>query len=76
MQTTRNCPNRKRVILMTEKEMFKITIEDFTRIQKYMLLTEDKESAAYREMKSRYIELKAILMAFGINLAELDVIKE
>ncbi len=40
-----------------------------------MLLTENKESAAYREMKDRYTELKIILTASGINLAELDKIK-
>ena len=36
----------------------------------------DKDSEAYREMKERYIELKIILTAFGINLTELDRIKE
>lgn len=41
-----------------------------------MLLIPDKESAAYKEIKERYIELKVILMASGINLAELDKVKE
>ena len=41
-----------------------------------MILTDNKDSAAYKEMRGRYIELKVILTAFGINLAELDVIKE
>ena len=40
-----------------------------------MLLTQDKESAAYKEMKGRYIELKVILTASGVNLTELDLIK-
>lgn len=61
---------------MTEKEMLKISIEEFSRVQKYMILTEDKESAAYHEMKDRYFELKVILTASGINLTELDKIKE
>lgn len=61
---------------MTEKEMLKISVEEFSRVQKYMLLTEDKNSAAYSEMKDRYIELKIILTASGINLTELDKIKE
>lgn len=60
---------------MTEKEMIKISVEEFSRLQKYMRLA-DKESATYKEMKKRYIELKVILTAFGINLTELDYIKE
>ena len=51
-------------------------IEEFSRLQKYMSLTKDKESEAYREMKYRYIELKVIIQSFGINLTELDYIKE
>lgn len=60
---------------MTEKEMLKVSIEEFSRLQNYMLAT-DKDSTAYKIMKDRYIELKMILTAFGINLVELDRIKE
>lgn len=60
---------------MTEKEMLQKNIEEFSRLQNYMLLS-DKESEAYRVMKDRYIELKIILTASGINLTELDKIKE
>lgn len=61
---------------MSEKEMIKVSVEEFSKLQKYMLLTEDKQSAAYLEMKDRYIELKVILTSFGISLVELDKIKE
>ncbi len=61
---------------MTEKEMMQKNVEEFARLQKYMLLVSDKESAAYKEMKGRYTELKVILTASGINLTELDIIKE
>ncbi|MCI9619034.1 MAG: hypothetical protein HFG85_03625 [Dorea sp.] len=61
---------------MTEKEMMKISVEEFARVQKYMLLIDNKDSAVYKEIRGRYIELKVILTASGINLAELDVIKE
>lgn len=61
---------------MTEKEMIQRNIEEFSRLQKYMILTKDKTSAAYMEMKDRYIELKIILTSFEINLTELDKIKE
>jgi 16S rRNA G966 N2-methylase RsmD len=60
---------------MTEKEMIKITVEEFSRVQNYMLLIE-KGTEAYNAIKQRYTELKVILMASGINLSELDVIKE
>ena len=61
---------------MSEKEMLKIAIEEFARVQKYMLLINDKESAAYKEIRGRYIELKVILTTSGVNLTELDVIRE
>lgn len=60
---------------MSEKEMIKITVEEFSRLQTYMMSVE-KNSDAYRLMKDRYIELKIILTASGINLTELDKIKE
>lgn len=61
---------------MTEKELIQKNIEEFSRLQKYMILTDDKTSAAYLEMKDRYIELKIILTSFGIGLTELDKVKE
>ena len=30
---------------MTEKEMMKISVEEFARVQKYMLLIDNKDSA-------------------------------
>ena len=60
---------------MTEKEMLKISVEEFSRLQDYMLEC-DKESSAYKKMKRRYLELKVILTASGINITELDIIKE
>lgn len=61
---------------MSDKEMMQKNVEEFERLQKYMILTEDKNSAAYKEMKGRYISLKVILTASGVNLTELDIIKE
>lgn len=60
---------------MAKKEMMQRNIEDFSRIQRYMSLAE-KDSEAYKAMKERYIELKIILSASGVNLTELDRIKE
>lgn len=60
---------------MTEGEMLKLSVEEFSRLQRYMTLS-DKDSEAYKAMKERYVELKVILSASGINLTELDRIKE
>lgn len=60
---------------MSEKELLQRNVEEFSRLQRYMQLSE-KDSAAYHEMRERYVELKVILTASGINLTELDRIKE
>ena len=60
---------------MTEQEMIQRNIEEFERIQDYMLSCE-KDSEVYKKMKRRYIALKVILAASGVNLTELDIIKE
>ena len=60
---------------MTEKEQIQKNVEEFSRLQDYMV-DSDKESTAYKKMKKRYIELKVILTTFGVNLTELDYIKE
>lgn len=60
---------------MTEGEMLKLSVEEYSRLQGYMLLV-DKDSEAYKSMKVRYIELKVILSSSGVNLTELDRIKE
>jgi hypothetical protein len=62
-------------VYMTEKEQLQRNVEEFSRIQNYMLLCE-KDSEVYKVMKQRYIELKVILAASGVNLTELDIVKE
>ena len=53
-------------------EIMKAAIDDFKKIQKYMLLAK-KENAneTYAELKEEYIALKAILNVAGVNLSEL-----
>lgn len=60
---------------MTDKEMTQRNVEEFSRIQDYMISC-DKDSEVYKKMKRRYIELKVILTDSGTNLSELDYIKE
>lgn len=58
-------------------EITKAAIDDFKKIQRYMILAK-KENATetYAELKEEYISLKAILNIAGVNLSELDRLKE
>ncbi len=60
---------------IADKEMLQKNVEEFSRIQRYMRMA-DKNSDLYEELKERYTELKVILTASGINVTELDKIKE
>ena len=60
---------------MSDKEMMQKNVEEFERLQDYMISCE-KDSEVYKKMKRRYTALKVILTASGINLTELDIIKE
>ena len=60
---------------MTEKEMIKRNIEEFSRLQDYML-EDGKDAKAYQTMLKRYLDLKAILQISGVNLTDIDRIKE
>lgn len=60
---------------MPEGEMLKLSVEEFSRIQRYMILAE-KDSEVHRAMKERYTDLKVILTASGVSLTEIDRIKE
>lgn len=59
---------------MNNQELLQKNVEEFSRLQSYMILV-DNDSEVYRAMKVRYTELKVILMASGVNLTELDIIK-
>ena len=58
-------------------EVTKDTIMQFQRVQKCMLLAK-KENATetYAELKTDYLSLKAILNVAGVNLTDIDEIKE
>ena len=52
-------------------------IEDFVKVQKNMMLAKEENTIkTYNNLKEEYISLKALLMVAGVNLAELDKIKE
>ncbi len=58
-------------------EITKTAIEDFKKIQKYMILAR-KENATetFAELKEEYLSLKAILTVAGVNLADIDKFTE
>ncbi len=60
---------------LSDKELLQKNIEEFSRLQSYMVLA-DKDSEVYKAIRVRYIELKVILTASGVNLSKLDVINE
>lgn len=59
---------------MTKEELMKISVEEFSRIQKWMLSV-SPESETYQLMHERYKELKVILASLGVNITDLDMIK-
>ena len=58
-------------------EVTKTALDDFKKIQMYMRLAK-KENATetYAELKKEYQTLKALLNVSGVNLTEIDAIKE
>ena len=58
-------------------EVTKAALDDFKKIQEYMLLAK-KENATetYAKLKDEYLTIKALLQISGVNLSELDKIKE
>ena len=62
---------------MNNGEIIQRGIEDFREVQRYMLLAR-KENAneTYSELKEKYISLKALLNSLGVNLSDIDKIKE
>lgn len=58
-------------------EIAKTTIEDFREIQRYMAIAkEENAEKTYAELKKKYISLKALLNVLGVNLTDIDELKE
>ncbi|MDE7476703.1 MAG: hypothetical protein K2M91_01930 [Lachnospiraceae bacterium] len=58
-------------------EITQKAIEDFAKVQKNMILAkEENATKTYANLKEEYISLKALLTVAGVNLTELDKIKE
>lgn len=58
-------------------EIAKDTIEHFKKIQRYMTVAKrENATETYAELKSEYLSLKALLNVIGVNLIDIDIIKE
>lgn len=61
----------------SDAEIVKETLEQFKKIQRYMMLArEENASKTYSELKDEYVSLKAVLNVMGVNLTDIDKIKE
>ena len=58
-------------------EIAKDTIEQFKKIQRYMRIAK-KENATetYAKLKDEYLTIKTLLNVSGVNLTDIDKIKE
>lgn len=58
-------------------EVVKDTIEQFQKVQKHMLIAkEENATRTYESLKDDYLSLKVILNVAGVNLTDIDKIKE
>ena len=58
-------------------EVTKQALDDFKKIQDYMILAkEENAERTYAKLKDEYLSLKAILTVAGVNLTDIDKMKE
>lgn len=62
---------------MNSAEIMKNAVDEFKKIQKYMIIAKEEHAVrTYAELKDEYDVLKAILNNLGVNLSDIDKIKE
>ena len=63
--------------MQADGEIIERNINDFQKVQAHMLIAK-KENAAetYESLKNDYLSLKAVLTSLGVNLTDIDKIKE
>lgn len=58
-------------------EITKDVIEQFQKVQRHMLLAKKEHATeTYNSLKKDYLSLKALLEVAGVNLTDIDEIKE
>ena len=63
-------------IMPSAADIIKDYVSEFSRLQDWMLPIKEVAPDTYNSMYKRYIELKVTLSSLGVNLTELDRIKE
>ncbi len=62
---------------MNNAEIMKNAMDEFEKVQRCMVLAKEENAAkTYAELKRQYIVLKTLLTSLGVNITELDLIKE
>ena len=58
-------------------EIIKDALNDFQKVQKHMLNAKSENAnKTYEGLEDDYISLKALLTSLGVNLTDIDKIKE
>ncbi len=58
-------------------EIIRDALNDFQKVQKRMMLAKEENAMrTYADLKDDYMSLKALLTSLGVNLTEIDKIKE
>lgn len=61
----------------TNLEITQKAMEDFKKIQEFMFLAKEEHSTkTYARLKREYLYLKSFLTIAGVNLTDIDEIKE
>lgn len=58
-------------------EIMKNAMDEFKDIQEYMTIAKEENAVkTYAKLKKKYLYLKALLNSLGVNLTDIDEIKE
>lgn len=69
--------NKEGDYMPNSAEILERAVKDFQRIQRHMKIAKkENASETYESLKEDYISLKVVLDSLGVNLTELDKIKE
>lgn len=62
---------------MNGAEIMKNAMDEFKNIQEYMMLAkEENATKTYAKLKKQYLYLKSFLNVAGVNLTDIDEVKE
>ncbi len=60
-----------------DAEIIERTVQDFQKVQAHMKnANEENATKTYEGLKNDYLSLKAVLTSLGVNLTDIDRIKE